>query len=233
MPHLLTSTPRASVHCLSVRGSHNPSLILSRPDLSLSFSLRLSVPPSFPPPTPPPTPPSFPPPFPSAPQVLIKYGVVSLSSLVSDLRCWPHLFLAGRLHKPVAPLLPLPPALRQGMPMASTRCGEEDEQKGAFQGDPGVGRMGDGKGGQQQQLRRQQEPVQQRQQHGAARMASLAASLAANRRAALAAALLGMPAATPFSEVKGRAGGERERGGRAKASFSTVSMTMRVAWSVR
>ena len=31
----------------------------------------------------------------------IKYGVVSTSDLVSDLLCWDHLYLAGRMHKPI------------------------------------------------------------------------------------------------------------------------------------
>ena len=31
----------------------------------------------------------------------IKYGVVSVSALLDDLRCWRSLYLAGRMHKPV------------------------------------------------------------------------------------------------------------------------------------
>lgn len=36
---------------------------------------------------------------------LIKYGVVSVSSLVDDLTCWSHLYLAGRMHKPIQTLV--------------------------------------------------------------------------------------------------------------------------------
>ena len=37
---------------------------------------------------------------------LCKYGIVSTSRLLKDLNEWEHLYLAGRLHKPVMPLVP-------------------------------------------------------------------------------------------------------------------------------
>ena len=39
---------------------------------------------------------------------LIKYGVVEHRAAVSDLLNWDHLFLAGRMHKPVATLRECP-----------------------------------------------------------------------------------------------------------------------------
>ncbi|PNH10220.1 Mitochondrial translocator assembly and maintenance protein 41, partial [Tetrabaena socialis] len=46
-------------------------------------------------------------------QTSIKYGVVEASALQRDLTCWTHLYVAGRMHKPTAPLLPPPPALEE------------------------------------------------------------------------------------------------------------------------
>ncbi|GIL45877.1 hypothetical protein Vafri_3005 [Volvox africanus] len=41
----------------------------------------------------------------------IKYGVIEAASLERDLSLWEHLYIAGRMHKPVTPLLPAPPGL--------------------------------------------------------------------------------------------------------------------------
>lgn len=41
----------------------------------------------------------------------IKYGVVATSAMCTDLEQWGALYCAGRLHKPVAHLLPPPPAV--------------------------------------------------------------------------------------------------------------------------
>ncbi|GLI63963.1 hypothetical protein VaNZ11_007130 [Volvox africanus] len=42
-------------------------------------------------------------------QMTIKYGVVEAATLERDLSLWEHLYIAGRMHKPVTPLLPAPP----------------------------------------------------------------------------------------------------------------------------
>ncbi|GIL45875.1 hypothetical protein Vafri_3005 [Volvox africanus] len=44
-------------------------------------------------------------------QMTIKYGVIEAASLERDLSLWEHLYIAGRMHKPVTPLLPAPPGL--------------------------------------------------------------------------------------------------------------------------
>ncbi len=43
------------------------------------------------------------------PQV-VKYGVVGMQALLQDLQHWSHLYVAGRLHKPVAVLASTPEA---------------------------------------------------------------------------------------------------------------------------
>ncbi|ODN01670.1 Phosphatidate cytidylyltransferase, mitochondrial [Orchesella cincta] len=45
----------------------------------------------------------------------IKYGVISSASLEDDLRLWKHLYIAGRLHKPVLTLQSPTPALEEAM----------------------------------------------------------------------------------------------------------------------
>ncbi|GIL94530.1 hypothetical protein Vretimale_762, partial [Volvox reticuliferus] len=42
-------------------------------------------------------------------QMMIKYGVIEAASLERDLSLWEHLYIAGRMQKPVTPLLPAPP----------------------------------------------------------------------------------------------------------------------------
>ncbi|PNW77446.1 hypothetical protein CHLRE_10g436900v5 [Chlamydomonas reinhardtii] len=46
-------------------------------------------------------------------QTTIKYGVLESSSLERDLRHWTHLYIAGRMHKPVTPLVEAPKSLAE------------------------------------------------------------------------------------------------------------------------
>ncbi|MEW5305556.1 MAG: hypothetical protein WDW36_008089 [Sanguina aurantia] len=41
-------------------------------------------------------------------QTLIKYGVVSTAALLADLTTWQHLYISGRLHKPVSTIVGCP-----------------------------------------------------------------------------------------------------------------------------
>lgn len=41
---------------------------------------------------------------------VVKYGVVSMPAFLQDLQHWSHLYVAGRLHKPVAVLASTPEA---------------------------------------------------------------------------------------------------------------------------
>jgi hypothetical protein len=57
---------------------------------------------------------------PPPPALRVKYGVIGTSDLVEDLLTWRHLYVAGRLHKPVAPLtLALPRPSLQGRAAAA------------------------------------------------------------------------------------------------------------------
>ncbi|GBF89470.1 phosphatidate, mitochondrial [Raphidocelis subcapitata] len=141
---------------------------------------------------------------------LVKYGVTSRAAFLEDVTTWQHLYVPGRLHKPVLPLVALRPAA--GGPQhlhLSQNLQQFDQQQQLDQQH-------------QQQLdqRLQQQQLDpDQEQHGgpgalggyaeqlAADRAALAGALTLNLESALRTALLLSPPTAPFRDVARRIAG--------------------------
>jgi uncharacterized membrane protein YgcG len=136
---------------------------------------------------------------------LVKYGVIGRRAFLEDLTAWRHLYVPGRLHKPVLPLVALPRVQRAGGAAAAVSAAGSQQGAASSSGASGgsaSGGGGSGGGG---------KPLEGCAHRGAASeaepAADLSAALEANLASALRTALLLSPGEVPLRDVVRRVAG--------------------------
>jgi hypothetical protein len=130
---------------------------------------------------------------------LVKYGVIGRAAFLGDLTAWHHLYVPGRLHKPVLPLVALPGAAAAGGGGGGGGGKLADAADAGAAAGPGSRSSGGGGGG--------AASGAPPSSADAAGQLEIAAALSANLAAALRAALLLSPSDAPLRDVVRRVAG--------------------------